>query len=188
MKSLTKKQITKIIALVRRGSKLTPKQITNILTKEGYQVALADVKSWLTCKVDGCERTNQTAGYCWKHYHRFRKYGDPSIVRKNGRKQTNIGLCKAPGCTSKSSKAGYCNNHYMRVYRYGDVDIVNKAGRKPLYSNQTCKVVGCESNVYAKGYCSKHYRRNRAWGDPHYVATSGKKSYSYLEKVNKNKD
>lgn len=30
-----------------------------------------------TCKVDGCDKPRRALGYCFPHYHRSRKYGDP---------------------------------------------------------------------------------------------------------------
>ena len=34
------------------------------------------------CKVEGCNNKHLAKGYCAKHYERFRKYGDPIVVRK----------------------------------------------------------------------------------------------------------
>lgn len=33
------------------------------------------------CLFDGCGEPNHAKGYCPKHYERYRRYGDPSIIR-----------------------------------------------------------------------------------------------------------
>lgn len=33
------------------------------------------------CAVDGCNRECRAKGYCYKHYRRFRVYGDPLVVK-----------------------------------------------------------------------------------------------------------
>lgn len=40
------------------------------------------------CSVDGCQNRYDASGYCKKHWARWRKHGDPSVVDKKGRKDT----------------------------------------------------------------------------------------------------
>jgi len=51
---------------------------------------------------------------------RWRKYGDPTVVR---RRQPNPGrprrVCSVEGCSEFTVGQGLCQNHYMRVYRRG---------------------------------------------------------------------
>ena len=37
-----------------------------------------------TCSVDGCNEIHMARGWCHKHYNRYLKHGDPSIVLKSG--------------------------------------------------------------------------------------------------------
>jgi hypothetical protein len=37
-----------------------------------------------TCTIDGCDKTINAKGLCHTHYKRFRKHGDPSIVKPKG--------------------------------------------------------------------------------------------------------
>jgi hypothetical protein len=36
------------------------------------------------CSLDGCEKKHVAKGYCWKHYERNRKYGDPLASKTAG--------------------------------------------------------------------------------------------------------
>lgn len=75
-----------------------------------------------TCSVDGCENelTGKTArGFCNKHYHRFRKYGNP-LHEVNEIKKKHPEFCSVEGCTGKYNSKGFCIKHYERFRRYGD--------------------------------------------------------------------
>lgn len=41
------------------------------------------------CSVDGCEDPSTAKGMCGRHYHRWRKYGDPSIVLRPVRRSVD---------------------------------------------------------------------------------------------------
>lgn len=57
-----------------------------VCEREGVQFLpdVADSASMKTCSIEGCDREgmNGRGNYCWKHYHRIRKYGDPNMVAK----------------------------------------------------------------------------------------------------------
>ncbi|MBY6005380.1 HNH endonuclease [Salipiger bermudensis] len=36
-----------------------------------------------TCKIEGCNKPKFGRGWCSKHYAKWRKYGDPTVVRQN---------------------------------------------------------------------------------------------------------
>lgn len=38
------------------------------------------------CKANGCDRAKFALGYCSRCYQRFKRYGDPAIVHRPGRK------------------------------------------------------------------------------------------------------
>lgn len=41
------------------------------------------------CIIEGCDKPSVTRGWCWPHYDKWRKYGDPMI-----RKRKVGGVCK----------------------------------------------------------------------------------------------
>lgn len=74
------------------------------------------------CGHNSCNRevTGHGAfGYCPKHYRRYKKYGDTSIVGQGG-PQKIIGNCSVNGCKSDLLQKGFCRAHYMKWYRHGD--------------------------------------------------------------------
>ena len=40
----------------------------------------AMVYTEITCKVEGCPKSKDNAGMCWKHYYRVRRFGDPHRI------------------------------------------------------------------------------------------------------------
>lgn len=48
------------------------------LPNPGERIEMAD----RTCSVDGCENPHIARGWCDTHYRRWRKHGDPLIVRR----------------------------------------------------------------------------------------------------------
>ena len=107
------------------------------------------------CSIEGCDKKVASKGYCIKHYTRFRRYGDPLIVKRN---REHDPICKVKGCNSKHESLGYCHKHYIRFKKYGD----------PLYVKpvEICKIEGCDLKSRASGYCQKHYRRGYRHGNP----------------------
>jgi hypothetical protein len=72
------------------------------------------------CKIDGCtyDGDHWRAGYCSPHYQRIRKYGDPDVVNKSGRKRERHG-CTVDGCTRPHSSNGWCKVHQNKADRNG---------------------------------------------------------------------
>jgi len=66
------------------------------------------------CKIDGCDKPRSVKGFCFMHYSRFKRNGDPLKFRK-----TKIG-CKVDGCYRKHRTLGFCAKHYSRYRIYGD--------------------------------------------------------------------
>jgi hypothetical protein len=73
----------------------------------------------MICKIDGCENKHYGLGWCEKHYTRWRKHGDPNIVKQERHGYRNHFLYGVWGnmrtrCYSENNK-GYRN--------YGDRGI-----------------------------------------------------------------
>lgn len=68
------------------------------------------------CSVEGCENVAKTRGLCSSHYHRYQRYGDPTIAKLQRRGP----VCTVPGCKKKHCGLGYCSLHYQRYRSTGD--------------------------------------------------------------------
>jgi hypothetical protein len=81
----------------------------------------------LPCKVEGCERTSALRGWCFRHYHRWKRLGDPEA----GGPQRNpqIGPCVIGGCEEPAVARGWCGRHYQRWQAYGDPEAPLRRAR-----------------------------------------------------------
>lgn len=66
------------------------------------------------CSVDGCESKHRARGFCFGHYKRFRRYGDPLGTRP-------CRLCAIDGCDQEHYARSYCYKHYKKARRSGDL-------------------------------------------------------------------
>ena len=81
----------------------------------------------MKCSVSGCEKDEKQKGWCWGHYSRWRKYGDPESCKRATPEMNPPEKCQVDGCESPHMAKGMCSAHYSRVYRYGDVNTVKIA-------------------------------------------------------------
>jgi hypothetical protein len=80
-----------------------------------------------TCSIGGCESPVRARGWCWVHYQRWYKHGDPTINLRDRGPQPR-GTCVIDGCNEPVLviKRGWCNTHYCRWQRNGDPLIVRR--------------------------------------------------------------
>jgi len=71
-----------------------------------------------TCSL--CPKPVLARGWCAKHYTRWKKYGDPLVVQKMGRRPGPVNLCSIDDCDGPVFGYGWCQMHYARWRRYGD--------------------------------------------------------------------
>lgn len=97
------------------------------------------------CSIAGCGKAHQARGWCWKHYQKWRKYGDPlaGFVAPT---------CKAAGCATPARSGGYCDMHYTRWKRHGD------PGVRLTVPWGVCSVDGCDLQAFGRGLCQRHHR------------------------------
>ena len=76
------------------------------------------------CYMFDCSNVSIALGLCSKHYRRYKRHGDPSIVKKKGKK--NKKLCQVNGCFDPYLAKGFCKKHYYRFKKHGDPLIVMK--------------------------------------------------------------
>ena len=75
-----------------------------------------------TCSIDGCMEKRDAKGMCPRHYHSWRKYGDPLIARKRMDYRKRKG-CLVEGCNRVHRTRGYCALHWYRLNNWGTTDI-----------------------------------------------------------------
>lgn len=82
------------------------------------------------CTVAGCSAFVRGRGFCNKHYHRWRKYGDPLIVfGTGGRPAGSTRLCSVENCGQPHAGHGFCNKHLIRWKKYGDPHFTHTPNR-----------------------------------------------------------
>lgn len=74
------------------------------------------------CEISDCDGRVVARGWCNKHYSRWQRYGDTSVVNPPGFPAKERPPCKVEGCDelTKRGGKGYCAKHYTRWYRHGD--------------------------------------------------------------------
>lgn len=77
-----------------------------------------------TCSIADCEQASRARGYCHKHWKRWRKHGDPSVVLVSS-KPKYVG-CAVVGCETKHHAHGYCSTHATRYKTNGDPLVVGE--------------------------------------------------------------
>lgn len=70
------------------------------------------------CSVKGCFNKKHSKGFCAKHYAKWKKYGDPTVVKQcdyyRGKK------CKVDECGKEAKAKEFCFKHYNTYKKYGD--------------------------------------------------------------------
>jgi hypothetical protein len=79
------------------------------------------------CKIKGCEQTSAIHGWCSRHYHRWKRLGDPEAGGTYRYRQT--GPCGIDGCTESAITRGLCGRHYKRWQTYGDAEAPLRRAR-----------------------------------------------------------
>lgn len=77
-----------------------------------------------------CPEPYYSRGYCLKHYTRWRKHGDPGIVKKTGVKAKPRPICTViedgVPCPNPVNSHGLCGKHTQRQRRNGDALVVKR--------------------------------------------------------------
>ena len=118
------------------------------------------------CSIKNCIDYCIGFGYCNVHYRRFKKWGNPLIIKI----KTN---CIIKNCFDKHWAKGYCSRHYKSFKNHND----------PLWVkiNKVCKI--CNSNNYeANGLCKSCYKKKWDKDNPQNTLLSNKRQ---LEKISK---
>jgi hypothetical protein len=79
------------------------------------------------CSLEGCDRLQQSRGYCKMHAKRDRRYGSPLIVK---RVHSYAGIaCAVDGCETQAVSNSYCRMHKDLWYKNGD-PLIRINGRR----------------------------------------------------------
>ncbi|HCX21451.1 MAG TPA: hypothetical protein DHN29_06020 [Cytophagales bacterium] len=79
------------------------------------------------CIIEDCDRRLSAGSgrlMCSLHYQRFRKYGNPNILKRKHER----GICTISDCDSVCYSSIYCDKHYRRFKKYGDPNFLMKDG------------------------------------------------------------
>lgn len=84
------------------------------------------------CKIDGCDKESRGRGWCSTHWLRWRKYGDPLYVKKNGIDFNVKARCGVEGCGRPNHARLLCDMHLSRYQKHGDPTVVMPIAGRPL--------------------------------------------------------
>lgn len=72
------------------------------------------------CDIEGCANERRSHGYCYRHYHLWRIYGDPHHDTGYLPRRERGEVCMVSGCGKRYHARGYCAAHYARLRKHGD--------------------------------------------------------------------
>jgi hypothetical protein len=84
------------------------------------------------CKIDDCERGAQARGWCKMHWARWRRNGDPLVVKVCGIDWNAKVPCGVEGCDRITHANLMCGTHLRRFQRHGDASVVLPITGRPL--------------------------------------------------------
>lgn len=79
----------------------------------------ADVPE-LICAINDCEKPARKRGWCYAHYSRWQRHGDPAFFEPRKPRTIGVESCAIDGCDGKMFGRGWCAAHWTRWKRYGD--------------------------------------------------------------------
>jgi hypothetical protein len=80
------------------------------------------------CSIEDCAERAIARTWCYRHYERWRKYGDPlGGPRFRARRGSQVGArCSVGDCEDPVVARGWCQKHWQRWRKYGDPLMVKQ--------------------------------------------------------------
>lgn len=77
------------------------------------------MKATRICSFEGCQTKHYCKDFCRVHYDRWRKHGNPSIIKTPWADRV-IAECDVEGCAQPVRSKSLCYAHYRKMLKYGD--------------------------------------------------------------------
>lgn len=74
------------------------------------------------CSVEGCDSLVSRRSFCWKHYYRIKRHGDPDHLQRV-QKYDSSASCRVENCGRAILARSYCALHYSRWKKYGNPSV-----------------------------------------------------------------
>lgn len=72
-----------------------------------------------TCSIADCDKPAKQRGWCWAHYSRWHRHGDPLVASRPTPLKPASPNCTIAGCDKPHFAFGLCSAHYTRRRRHG---------------------------------------------------------------------
>lgn len=103
------------------------------------------------CSIEECNKKHASKGYCWTHYGRWKRNGDPLIVVKEIKKRDPV--CSVGGCEEKHRSMGLCSFHYNRSeYRKKNYTKYNRSKKGKQTNRKYKKSTVCKDSWIKQRY------------------------------------
>lgn len=135
----------------------------------GYGKRQSNVKR--SCIIPECSSDVYGYGYCNKHYSRWKRYGDPYMLRKAPNGTHTNKTCRLDECNDPARLRGYCNTHGLRFTRHGDPHYLEKP--RAYGPEELCAATNCNKPPRINGYCPTHNARVKSNGSPDVTQRQG---------------
>lgn len=112
-----------------------------------------------TCKVDDCNRAVKQKGWCSIHYGRWRRSGDPLVLRGASKYENDStsGECSVEDCSRDVLSNHLCSMHYQRLRRTGTLEPRKRVRKERSVSDGYVQVyVSKKQSTYTNGRVLEH--------------------------------
>lgn len=115
-----------------------------------------------------CDKISKVRNYCYNHYRRWRKYGDPWGGKWPSEETSCVIEVDGERCGQPIRSNDMCSVHYERWYTHGDPHLMKRP--TPGTRSTTCIVEvdskTCGRKVIGFQMCNRHYKHWKLYGDP----------------------
>lgn len=115
----------------------------------------------MTCKITDCEIPGPfKRGWCRTHYMRWRRTGDPLVVRKPWEsRERQPQQCSMDGCDKPTEWTGLCSRHYREKLAKGAPPCSRDECEKPSRASGLCEKHDAEARRRARGVLPRDRER-----------------------------